>query len=113
MTNDTQTLTLTGFLLARIAEREALAKAATHQKVAGPSHGAWHADSAALQAGGILDRADRAHIAANDPHAVLAECEAKRQIVEKAVYHEMEHEFLLPLALAYADHPDCRQEWDL
>lgn len=61
--------------------REAAARAATHQKVGGPSHGNWVADSAALMAGGILDRADRAHIAANDPAAVLAMVEGLRAIV--------------------------------
>jgi hypothetical protein len=54
-----------------------------------------------------------AHIARHDPARVLAECEAKRRIVEMHAYQE-EHftpDELRALALPYADHPDYREEW--
>jgi hypothetical protein len=101
----TATMTLTDFLLARIAEDE--------------SH--WHAkgeyarccqECAALsdwEAGPTVDR-------------MLAECVAKRAIV---ALHDSEHhcttfsapedndpcETLTALAAVYADHPDYRDEW--
>lgn len=95
---------LTSFLLARIAEDEAEAPHVTYQVNRYPE-----------EAVGIRDR-------------VLAECEAKRQIL--AAYGE--HLWLDPgdrdacdaassaepavtmlrlLALPYADHPDYREEW--
>lgn len=62
------------------------------------------------------------HIARHDPARVLAECEAKRQIVEMAWVHlgdddyawgmeEAKRQILAVLALPYADHPDYREEW--
>lgn len=94
-------MTLTDFLLARITEDEAVARGATP--------GAWHADElyatvtadpyvsarAAYDHGmgrdcwvipesmdsGVGDH-NLAHIAKHHPARVLAECEAKRQIVE-------------------------------
>jgi hypothetical protein len=100
---------LTEFLLARIAEDESLARA---QLAAGRQHGtSWDY---------------------NDPRRCLAECEAKRQIVEHAdtvssMDRQIESEWgtrssvpwdedegirlLRLLALPYADHPDYDQTW--
>jgi hypothetical protein len=79
-------MTLVDFLLARIAEDEALAAPALEMD---PAH--W------CTAG--------THI---EPERWLAECEAKRRILE-------EHEHACPttqaLALPYADHPDYDQAW--
>lgn len=70
-----------------------------------------------------LGPVDAAHIARHDPARVLAEVEAKRDVVRLAErahdYHEtfmngfgaaMEGALRL-FALAYADHPDYRPEW--
>lgn len=138
-------LTITEFLLARVAEREALAHAA--------SPGRWHYGSVESVAGGMLYDETRTiasvhyeqpgehsgrivrhllegeadangrHIARHDPARVLAECEAKRQIIE---WHDPAHdpcdahdaEFksipcdtLKALAQPYADHPDFDPSW--
>ena len=66
MTEDTKTLTLTEFLLARIAEDEAEARKA------GPM---WRNEWSAEDVDVTL------HIERHDPARVLAECEAKRRIV--------------------------------
>ncbi len=141
---DTQTATLAEFLLARIAEDEDTARAATPgpwywEKPSGVdwSQGeeslmsrhqrdghdvavlcGWGYDSSGIDA----QQADRNHIARHDPSRVLAECEAKRRIVDECTpwvsepsddygaqtVSEMTLRFL---ALPYADHPDYRQEW--
>ena len=91
-------MTLTDFLLARIAEDEALAHRVFEDE------GTWFSVT--------LSR-------------VLAECEAKRRIVRmrqnaKAFVDEVVVGMLIAktldaalahLALPYADHPDYRQEW--
>jgi hypothetical protein len=63
------------------------------------------------------------HITRWDPARVLAECDAKRRIVEDlqdelANQHDPEpttlqlaDRTLRALALPYADHPDYREEW--
>lgn len=95
----TSTLTLTDFLLARIAEDE-------------ERESSWER----------VDR--RLRLADNRAHwsrkRRLAECEAKRRIVGRcsAVDYAMPsthlaHGILAELALAYADHPDFREEWRL
>jgi hypothetical protein len=89
----TDTLTLTDFLLARIAEDEGAAQR--------------HGPGASKQ--GLGDY----------PARVLAECEAKRRIVDlfpKAAqdgdgWNEAGIQVLEALALPYADHPDYREEW--
>lgn len=133
--------TLTEFLLARIAEDEAVARAA--------SPAPWHYGDVESVAGGMLydqtrtiasliyeqlgdhdgtiirhllsDEADAngAHIARHDPARVLAECEAKRQIVALYEYARETGQgpggylerALAALALPYADHPDFDPEW--
>jgi hypothetical protein len=52
-----------------------------------------------------------------DPARVLAECEAKRRIVERTAglnrYRLKDQMTLQDLALPYADHPDFQPEWRL
>ena len=145
--NGTATTTLTDFLLARIAEDEAVARDA--------GSGAWSWDHGAGDMCNEVDcpygqlmqvKADgrlyelmsvhgydvhegwqgAAHIARHDPTRVLAECAAKRRIVQSRpaigtpgpaihVVHEevarqREYVFQL-LALPYADHPDYDASW--
>jgi hypothetical protein len=130
---------LAEFLLARIAEDEESAREAAE---AAPGRWAsWnhraHAldkrDLASSEAGRIaeLPLGPDGHIARHDPARVLAECEAKRRIVDYAQmlgqFHDAETDRLKKviasesvdtmtdvlelLALPYADHPDYRQEW--
>jgi hypothetical protein len=62
---------------------------------------------------------DRAHIARWDPARVLAECEAKRRIVElHGCYHSCRSSDYAGdcptmdlVALPYASHPEYREEW--
>lgn len=105
-------VTLTDFLLARIAEDEEVAQPGGLSE----DSNAWHAPDGAWY-----------------PSRVLAECEAKRRIIEM---HPQTRQYvddrtlgdgeprivdlgldlpaeLLVLASVYADHPDYRQEWRL
>jgi hypothetical protein len=97
-------MTITEFLLARITEDEVVAREAMH--VTGddltsyqigewwekPEHGRvyaghWHKVAqagAALSEPPVFNTAALPHIARHDPARVLAECEAKRQIVARA-----------------------------
>lgn len=124
-----QTPTLTEFLLARIAEDEAVALAA--------SPGPWRVDPNnpegvlavddiqvvdAFALSGPQTRATATHIALYDPARVLAECEAMRRIVE---LHGGDYDgecsspshldgpcrTLRALATPHADHPDYQPEW--
>jgi hypothetical protein len=54
---------------------------------------------------------DVAHIARWDPARVLAECAAKRRIVEMYAGQHGQPYVLHFLTLPYAAHPDYRQEW--
>jgi len=117
-------MTLSDFLLARIAEDEDAARDAYYDGQR------WLSEEEAVVAADkdldpvlYLDRKCDAYHAQNwSPGRVLAECEAKRRIVEGANGPERhEHdpyewdyafEYVLPLlALPYADHPDYRDEW--
>jgi len=115
-------VTITEFLLARIAEDEAEARKA--YEAIPPAFGAY----------GLLILAATDYLTV-DPDRVLAECEAKRRIVERAaddgalydhVFDEVKpldaEDFtsgavwaldfaLRDLASVYADHPDYREEW--
>lgn len=139
--SDTATMTLTDFLLARIAEDEAVARKAY------PS-GRWSIDTSKRQVGITGDIAAQdapwrfaqasegctaQHIARHDPARVLAECAAKRQIMEELGLISGEtkpgadvrrgnplaanrvargaNRALRALASVYADHPDYRDEW--
>lgn len=135
-------MTLTEFLLARIAEDEAAARAATQ--------GRWTydhddedgitSDSTAHNPGGYVaqtsydgqsltegnSQSDGVHIARFHPARVLAECEAKRRIVELVDWlNNQSADFRVPpilsdlpsrlvlrhLALPYADHPGYDEAW--
>ena len=83
------TLTLTDFLLARIAEDEVVARKIPHDGAGwfvepSPTHpDEWLVDSnPTLICYSSPARDVQEHIARHDPVRVLAECEAKRQIVE-------------------------------
>lgn len=103
-------MTITEFLLARIAEDEAVARDVDDVAWAGLFDGTW---------GGVND-----HGARHDPARVLAECEAKRRIIAGCV-DAIGEELTMPyggasglgqhtvahLAVVYADHPDYRDEW--
>jgi hypothetical protein len=94
--------TLADFLLARIADDQA----AGEQAVTWPTQNglAW-----------IGPTPQAATLLAISGHRMLAECDAKRRIVEAMV--EVGLEFLTPglvlrrLALPYVDHPDFSEEW--
>jgi hypothetical protein len=119
-----RTVTLTEFLLARIAEDELAARIANVSQT-------WSTDETACCVMVEHDYGDNvethhngtaAHIARHDPARVLAECEAKRRIVADAAEY-LDHvggiestdglamRVLEYLALPYADHPDWRGEW--
>ena len=125
-------MNLADFLLARIAEDEADARMADRgvpwRSYERPScSGIW----GSVEPGGrgyrvaTLPRALEAdHIARWDPARVLAECDAKRRIVEheRAVNHGEKQMYdvtfsldssdvLRLLALPYAAHVDYREEW--
>ena len=132
------TLTLTDFLLARIAEDEETARNATQgpwwydpskmnavdheESVFAGSHGPSAITVASTgPCDDIGSMADAAHIARHDPARVLAECEAKRRIVEiftpphASTFDRLTAGVgLRALALPYANHPDFfREEWKL
>lgn len=99
-------MTLVEFLLARIAEDEALAREAATQ-------GVFDADAY----GECLSQQIADHAVNWNPARVLAECEAKRRIVERAqaalsIYDPSDPTAwialydLADLAKVYADHPD-------
>jgi hypothetical protein len=110
-------MTITEFLLARIAEDEADVRG--------------HAFDYTYQDTGVSVCRHESHRLSGWPPAcwraqvaprVLAECEAKRRIVERCDPHmtpegaTWEHEGLAmdvlgELASVYADHPDYREEW--
>jgi hypothetical protein len=106
-------MTLTEFLLARIAEDEWVAGTAS-EVISGPAQLGRHLWT---WGDGRLE-VTRAR--------VLAECQAKRRIVEmmgslvdydrdkfivNASLEGVAHDTLMQLALPYADHPDYREEW--
>lgn len=129
-------MTLTEFLLARIAEDEAVASAAlaAYDSPGGISAQWW---TKAELAGRELDAEDIGHIVRHDPARVLAECEAKRRIVELhepfvpysgpskcvacADNLDADHDgapmvawpcpTVRALASVYAEHPDYDEAW--
>ncbi len=132
-------MTLTEFLLARIAEEEAVSRAAVEgpwdtmtQETADGENIYFTVDTASgdpildLHESGALGRSTSEHIARWDPARVLAECEAKRRIVEAHLSSEAwcDHcsggelmgnpdgcPTLRLLALPYADHADYDESW--
>lgn len=124
----TQTATLADFLLARVAEDEAKARACTGPEWTTGLPATIHPDPTTYRTVtravghvcGSIIAADAEHIARWDPARVLAECEAKRRIVVRC--QEMQSaavpmavhlasRTLADLALPYADHPDYREEY--
>ncbi len=141
-------MTLTEFLLARIAEDEALARDATRGpwelvdrghsiKIVGDeppynSLAKWDQNDLPRGLHWLSDAPDLVHIVRHDPARVLAECDAKRRIVEHlaetaakcppddwpdeggmelAPLADQSRYLLRLLALPYADHPDYQPEW--
>jgi len=118
---DVTTMTLTEFYLARIAEREAVARAAEQTWESDRDGGWWI---------GCEDET-QAHFALNDPTRVLAECAAQRAIVALAatitdmageIRGEWPHPhvavidgdlILRALALPYADREGYDEAWRL
>jgi hypothetical protein len=117
---------LTAFLLARIAEDEAQARELIPGRV-DPENARWHTESLAMAS---LDDRQRRYVAKWAPPRVLAECEAKRRIVDRyraqldrerdpdesqlaagICVNEYENWILPVLALPYVDHDDFRDEW--
>lgn len=92
-------MTLTDFLLARIAEDEAAVQETRTDSLF---------ISGEIAAEDALDRLA-------NPNRLQAECEAKRQIVGfvDAWFADgaANHEILRHLAAVYADYPDYRDEW--
>jgi len=137
-------LSLAEFLIARIAEDEEAAKQISGQHWWAASHPAdsWIIASdegpVVVYNEGAPTEAEAAHIARWDPVRVLAECEAKRRIVEwhpavsgtgrdgeavtgcaNCIGNAAGQSFTIAgpcltirlLTLPYADHPDYRDEW--
>jgi hypothetical protein len=137
-------VTLTEFLLARIAEDEDDARAAVDDDPNWLHLGDGRiiqGDAGFSVSSGWLELPHRYeagdHITRHDPARVLAECEAKRRIVELAFSHAAKIDgewgcchsvqgirgglcdeqrpddlaLLRALALPYADHPDYQPEW--
>ena len=108
-------VTLTEFLLARIAEDEDVAR------TAGPD---WISYQKTADYG--MDDDTAVHVVTFSPARVLAECEAKRRIVDECRqcdqdnftprtetwgYREALRGSVQVLASVYADHPDYLPEW--
>ena len=95
-------MTITEFLLARIAEDSRLASEAKWAM-----QGAWFPSA---------DDAVDALVQACSPDRALAECAAKRAIIEQAERSDSgwwESIYVAILAAVYADHPDYQPEWKL
>lgn len=109
---------ITDFLLARIAEDEQRAWNSTELLMAG---GQW----AGTVARGLALAAPATGLLVQYPPQALAECEAKRRIVERCVEGcechasgdehgvgvNWDRDILLLLAEPYAKHPDYQQTW--
>jgi hypothetical protein len=122
------------FVVERIDEDEAAAQAATHShwRVTTDPLGVHVEHDQPTPLGrvaeglgrdmGVDGKPDAEHIARHDPARVLAECEAKRQILRNrpdtrgdegsdGLAEDYWDEAVKSLASVYADHPDYRQEW--
>ena len=107
------------FLLQRIAEDEALARRVADGPGEPGGRGIW---SVAIGVSG--NDAKFAHVA-SDPARVLAECAAKRAIIEQRRrsdrsasqdmwemgYSDANYDALNALAAVYKDHADYREDW--
>lgn len=91
-------MSITDFLLARIAEDEAVARS--------QSFANWDAlEADAIDTGGYL--------LTISPARVLRECAAKRAIIEAAEESSGALSYLNPLAAIYSDRPDHQEGWQL
>ena len=112
-------MTITEFLLARIAEDEADAHAATSVGFDPDWTSRPDLTGQPIMAGkyriATCGESVMAHIARHDPARALAECEAKRRIVSlddlDGGQDDGHVHALRCLASVYADHPDFRDEW--
>ena len=123
-------MTITEFLLARIADDEAEARAAGAWLAAPDAHGDDMVWTNTEPPQPLLARKDASqifgHIARHNPARVLRECEAKRWIVARARsaaradqsgdgyaagHRNAACSDVQELAAVYADHPDYRPEW--
>lgn len=125
-------MNLTDFLLARIAEDEAVARQVQKKVDDGPSPLGYFEDAEGSSASAYFDRDYHQGGYTITAARVLAECEAKRRVVSNAITlnnqadamgdDEPNHASfrgqalawrvaLRFLALPYADHPDYRDEW--
>lgn len=100
-------MTITEFLEARITEDETRAREFEHDlaRAMNGDYGNYEAVHGATAQWSVLQRIGYS------PARVLAECSAKRAIVEHVGYHDIH--VLGALASVYASHPDYRQEWEL
>lgn len=109
-------MSITDFLNARIAEDEAVALAAVeddggsdegfsgqYENLIRPPSGVGYAQ------GGFGDAAARMIATYAVPARILAECAAKRAVVEEC--REDNEVVLFSLAAVYADHDEYRDEW--
>lgn len=119
-------MTLTEFLLARIAEDEALARAAIDDDQ-GQDGGFEDAfDKLTTQFRPRFGEAAARMIVWNTPRRVLAECAAKRAILDEydgltfesrsvmdswEPYRSVMRTVLFQMAGVYRDHPDFNQNW--
>jgi hypothetical protein len=99
---------LVEFLLARVAEDEKLAQAAmpgpwTHLDVDGFVRSKEHST--------VLWEAEELHILAWDPVRVLAECQARRAIIDWVDKWGDDDEVLRLLVQPFKDHPDFSSGW--
>lgn len=123
------TAELSEFLLARIAEDEAVARSAYGHRVntrtREPDQWRQGVGALALEVFGPSESvaetkgvAAAAHITRHDPARVLADCEAKRRLVEGLVrfmegdYAPWNEGFLKIMATVYLDHPDYVRAWN-
>ena len=114
---------LADFVLARISEDEAVARAA-FRLVDERQVGGWYwsnagdavfvDDTELVVACGpvqeLMDQPFAHHIVRWDPERVVAECAAKRRVVEYE-RRRWRTSVLRLLALFYAEHPDYRDDW--
>lgn len=103
------TLTLTDFLLARLAEDEEVAQAAIGSDAEPASRASvW----TSLRSGhpGVCDHGPRGSVEMQ-PARVLADVEAKRALIAWDAEQPVDRGVLNILAKPYANHPDWREEW--
>jgi hypothetical protein len=105
---------LVAFLLARLAEDEGVARKVPAPD-GGPRPARWTAADLQARAFPAVDVLMASHVARWDPARVVAECRARRAVVD-VVRDRADDEavrVLRALALPYADHPDFRPDWRL